>query len=329
MLDTKNLGRTGLQVSRIGIGTAALGRPAYMNRGRDLDFPEGRSVQEMAMRTFSVLDVAREAGIRYVDTARSYGQGEGFVADWLQRSGSEPGDVTVGSKWGYTYCGGWRMDAPVQETKSHDLDTLSRQWEASRKVLWSYLDLYQVHSVTVDSPLFDDAPLLARLALLKAEFGVSIGATVSGAQQADALRRLMEVEVDGLGLFDSVQATWNPMEPSVGPALAEAHRAGWGVIVKEPLANGRLAPGRHDDQVRGLARAAAEREVGLDAVVLAAALAQPWADVVLSGAVTGHQLRSNLAAIDIDLDQELRLLLEGLARPAAAYWSERAQLPWG
>ncbi len=53
-------------------------------------------------------------------------------------------------------------------------------------------------------------------------------------------RTTVNVRVDGLRLFDVVQSTWNVLEPSVGPALSDAHAAGLGVIVKEALANGRL-----------------------------------------------------------------------------------------
>jgi aryl-alcohol dehydrogenase-like predicted oxidoreductase len=68
--------------------------------------------------------------------------------------------------------------------------------------------------------------------------------------------------------------------------------------------------------------------VGLDALALAAALAQPWADVVLSGAVTVAQLESNLTAVEVQLDEgELEALL-GLAEPSQSYWSKRQALPW-
>ena len=70
----------------------------------------------------------------------------------------------------------------------------------------------------------------------------------------------------------AVQATWNVLEPSAGPALADAHVQGWGVIVKEALAN-------------------------------------PWVDVVLSGAVTEPQLAA-------------------MAAPPERYWRERDSLPW-
>ena len=74
-----------------------------------------------------------------------------------------------------------------------------------------------------------------------AALGVPVGLSLSGPAQSEALRRALAIEVDGRPLFSAVQATWNLLEPSVAPALGEAKAAGWTVIVKEALANGRLA----------------------------------------------------------------------------------------
>ena len=92
-----------------------------------------------------------------------------------------------------------------------------------------------------------------------------------------------------------MQATWNLLEPSAGPALARGARAGLGVIVKEALANGRLTAARRPLPAleRGRAAARARRPTPWPS---AAVLAQPWADVVLSGAATRGALASNLAA---------------------------------
>ena len=137
--------------------------------------------------------------------------------------------------------------------------------------------------MTADSGLFTDAPLLTALARLRAE-GVIIGVTTTGPAQAETVRRALEVTVDGQQLVTSAQVTWNVLEPSVGPAAAEAAAAGWAVLVKEAVANGRLTPaGKPPAPVTALAAA---RGVTEDAIALAAALAQPWASVVLSGAVT-------------------------------------------
>jgi aryl-alcohol dehydrogenase-like predicted oxidoreductase len=68
---------------------------------------------------------------------------------------------------------------------------------------------------------------------------------------------------------------------------------------------------------------AAERGVTEDAIAIAAALAQPWASVVLSGAVTSTQLEANLAALRVGELPALRL-----AEPPDAYWAARAARPW-
>jgi Aldo/keto reductase family len=80
--------------------------------GREVDLPD-RSVTGMRTRTFSMLDAAYAAGVRYVDAARSYGRAEEFLAGWLAERGHA--DVIVGSKWGYRYTGGWRLDVPRQD----------------------------------------------------------------------------------------------------------------------------------------------------------------------------------------------------------------------
>jgi aryl-alcohol dehydrogenase-like predicted oxidoreductase len=61
---------------------------------------------------------------------------------------------------------------------------------------------------------------------------------------------------------------------------------------------------------------------------MAAVLAQPWADVVLSGAATVAQFRSNAAAVHVTLDAEATAELATLARAPDNYWDERSRLPW-
>src|SRR6201988_3357411 len=165
-MPTAALGAGGPGVSRIGLGLAALGRPAYITSGREQDLPD-RSVAGMRTRTFSVLDAAYAAGVRYVDAARSYGLAEEFLAGWLAERGHA--DVIIGSKWGYRYTGGWRLDAEQQEVKEHSLAMFTAQLAETRALLGDRLALYQVHSLTVDSPLFTDPPLLAALGRLRAE----------------------------------------------------------------------------------------------------------------------------------------------------------------
>jgi aryl-alcohol dehydrogenase-like predicted oxidoreductase len=307
------LGRSRLEVSPIGLGLAALGRPAYINLGHADDLGADRSVEALRARTFEVLDAAWAAGVRYFDAARSYGLAEDFLGAWLRDRGVAP---AVGSKWGYTYTAEWRIDAEAHEVKDLSAETLRRQLVETRDRLGDRLGLYQIHSATVESGVLDDAEVLGELAALRAD-GVAIGLTVTGARQAETIDRAVET-----GAFDAVQATWNLHERSAGDALDRAHAAGMGVLVKEAVANGRLA-GRAAPEA--LAAIAQERGVGADAVAIAAALAQPWAGVVLSGASTVAMLRSNLAALDLALDPEL---LADLAEPPDAYWARRAELAW-
>jgi aryl-alcohol dehydrogenase-like predicted oxidoreductase len=326
-VERRPLGSTGLEVTPVGLGLAALGRPAYIDLGRDHDLGGDRAVQDLERRCHQVLDAAWAAGVRYLDAARSYGRAEAFLASWLGARGLAPDAVTVGSKWGYTYVGDWRMDAEVHEVKDHSLAALRRQLGESRALLGDQLDLYQVHSATLDSGVLTDRAVLDELARLRAA-GTVVGLSTSGAGQADTLRRALQVEVDGVAPFTCVQATWNLLEPSAGPALAEAKAAGWGVIVKEAFANGRLSPHGQGPAAAALGRVAARHGVGVDAVALAAALANPWADAVLSGAVTPAQLEANLAALRVELAPDELEELSALAEPPDRYWAERAALAW-
>ena len=198
-----SLGPGGPAVSRVGLGLAALGRPAYITGGRGRDLPD-RDVNALRARTFAVLDAAYAAGVRYVDAARSYGRAEEFLAGWLSRPG-HPG-VVAGSKWGYRYTGEWRLDAGQHEVKEHSLAMFRAQLAESTELLGGWLALYQVHSLTTESGLFGDAGLLAALGELR-DSGVLVGLTTSGPRQAEALRRALEVRAGGRPLFAAAQVT--------------------------------------------------------------------------------------------------------------------------
>ncbi|MBE9373535.1 aldo/keto reductase [Saccharopolyspora sp. HNM0983] len=306
---------------RLGLGLAALGRPAYINLGRTGVLPAQRTVEAMSERTHLVLDAAYANGIRWFDAARSYGSAEQFLSEWLRSRGYE--DIAVSSKWGYAYVAEWRVETAVHEVKEHSLERLRTQWAETSELLDDRVDLYQVHSLTADSPLFDDLALQHALARLR-DSGVRLGLSTSGAEQGAAIERAWELEVGGRQLFSAVQSTWNSLEPSVGSALTEAHTGGWQVLAKETLANGRLAV----DPPAAMAKVAGRHGVSADAVALAHALAQPWADVVLIGPASVEQLMSNLAGCEIALSAGDLADLAPLAQDAATYWGQRADLAW-
>ncbi|URN01882.1 aldo/keto reductase [Actinomadura madurae] len=308
-------------VHRLGLGLAALGRPAYINVGRLQELPPGRTVEQMREATWNVLDAAYAAGIRWVDAARSYGRAEEFLGGWL--TARDPAEVTVSSKWGYAYVGGWKTDAPVHEVKEHTLGRYRAQYAETRDLLGEHLSVYQVHSLTHESPLFQDVALQEAMAELTAE-GVRVGFSTSGPKQAETIRRALALEVSGQRLFSTVQSTWNILETSAEDALRDAHDAGLHVLLKEVLANGRLAV-EPPVEVRELA---SKKDVRPDALALAAALSRPWAGTVLIGAVSPAQLEANLAATDVSLDGGDLELLDGLNVPPGRYWAERGALPW-
>lgn len=299
----------------LGLGLAALGRPGYMTVGHSVDLPS-TSVEAMRLHAQAMCQAAYDTGVRHFDTARSYGQGEAFLGEWL--AAKKPAGVTVSSKWGYRYTANWAPNASVHEVKEHTRAHAEEQWPESKALLGDWLRVYQVHSATLESGVLDDANVLDFLASLR-DAGTSMGLSVTGARQPDVIRKALSVARGGRRLFDWVQATWNVLEPSAGEALAEAHDQGVRVIIKEPLANGRLGP-RGD--VPAFLAQARELGVGADALALAAALAQPWADVVLMGAVTAEQLRSNL------LSTTVAAPMLSLALKPERYWAERATLAW-
>jgi len=102
-MDRTKLGNSNLSISRLGIGLAALGRPGYINLGHNQDLQNNHDVAIMESRAHGVLDAAWKAGIRYFDTARSYGRAEEFLHSWLLKREIEAASITIGSKWGYTY----------------------------------------------------------------------------------------------------------------------------------------------------------------------------------------------------------------------------------
>ncbi len=287
-------------MTRLGLGLAALGRPGYLNVGHGADLGADRSVAALRARAHEVLDAAYEAGVRHLDAARSYGRAEEFLGEWLRDRA--PRDVVVSSKWGYVYTAGWEVAHDPPEVKHHDLETFLRQLEETRSLLGDWLALYQIHSATPESGvLFNDAVLDAMVAA-----DVPLGVSVSGTSQGETLDRAVS-----LGIFSAVSATWNLYERAAEPALERAHAAGLTVYVKEGLANGRLV---HEPALGDMA----------DARALAAILAKPWADVVLSGAATVGTLLSNLRAQEIEAPDGL----DSLREDSAAYWAYRETLPW-
>jgi len=332
-LAPRSLGRTGLTVTRIGVGLAAIGRPGYITLGRAQDLPGDRSPDALYGRAAEVLDAAIAAGVRYADVARSYGRAEEFLARWLRERAVGRDALVVGSKWGYRYTADWRIDAAVHEQKELSVERFTTQLGETRALLGDRLDLYQIHSATAESGVLVDGRLLAALADGRRRGAYrAVGLTLSGATSARALGTALAARVDGERVFDVVQATFNCLEPSLAPLLLAARGEGMGIIAKEVFANGRLtdANTRPDDAalLDSLRASAANCHATLDQVAMAFVLAHPFVDVALSGAATAAQLTSHVAATAVTLDPPDFHRLRALAEPPQRYWATRATLPW-
>jgi aryl-alcohol dehydrogenase-like predicted oxidoreductase len=154
-------GATGLTLPSLSVGTAALGRPAYLNLDHAKEISDA-SVDGMRNLTHDVLDAAYAGGVRHFDTARSYGLAESFLSDWLGRKGYS--DVVVTSKWGYRYVGDWQIDNFPHEIKDLSFEAFLEQSRETVQKFGNLLTGYQIHSATIDSGVLQDRGVLQALA---------------------------------------------------------------------------------------------------------------------------------------------------------------------
>ncbi len=329
-MKTKRFGNTSLEISVIGLGLAALGRPGYINLGHGHDLRNNYDPAVMQANANAVLDTAYKLGIRYFDVARSYGKGEEFLGNWLQ-NGTVKHGVVAGSKWGYTYTADWEVEAKKHEIKEHSAEVFNRQWPVSKRNLGERLKIYHIHSATPESGVLENEEVLGNLWELK-HAGITPGLSLSGENQSATLKKALTIKRGGELLFQSVQATWNILEQSAGEALKEAADKGMGVIIKEALANGRLTERNKHPGFAGklevLKALAQKYNAGIDALSIAFVLHQPWVSTVLSGASIPEQIQSNVKAQELNISEEDLNLLRSLAESKKEYWKIRSQLAW-
>ena len=313
--------------AKIGLGLAALGRPEYIN----IRTNDAIDKSEIAFKNnaISVLDEAYKLGVRYFDTAPSYGKGEAFLKEWnLLRK--HP-DVVLGTKWGYTYMANWELGYNGKhEIKEHSLEKLLEQWEVSKSML-PELKYYQVHSATFESGILENQDVLNQLYVLKRETGLQIGITTSGADQKEVITSALNVKINALPLFDCFQVTYNVFEQSCFSVLKEALKEGKTIIIKEALANGRVFKNEkllHNKTHVILETIAKKYNVGADALALRFVIDSIEPTYVLSGASNKIQLKQNMEALNFVLEKEDLTLLRSLAVESDFYWEERANMIW-
>ncbi|KAB1067933.1 aldo/keto reductase [Tamlana haliotis] len=314
--------------TEIGLGLAALGRPEYINirTNQDIDKTE----EAFKNNTFSVLDEAYDLGVRYFDTAPSYGKGEAFLQEWQTQTKHKA--VILGTKWGYTYVANWELGYPGKhEIKEHSLEKLVEQWQVSKAMLPS-LKYYQIHSATFDSGVLENQAVLEALCRIKDETDLNIGITTSGENQKEVITEALKIEVNGKPLFDSFQVSFNVFEQSTFEVLKTVIASSKTVIVKEALANGRVFENdlfpKYKEAYMILKQLSKKYKVGVDAIALRFVMDHLQPDYVLSGASNVEQLKANLKANDFRLDTKDLEWLKNMKVSPSFYWEERSHLHW-
>jgi len=315
-------------MTKIGLGLAALGRPEYINV-RDGNIPN-KSMEAFMENAFSVLNFAYKHGIRYFDTAPSYGKGEQFLTNW--NSKYQHKDVTLSTKWGYTYVADWKLGiSGAHEVKEHSLDKLMEQWKISKKLLPA-LKIYQVHSATFESGILENKDVLNRLYEIKKQTGLQIGITTSGVNQSEIIEAALKIKIENEDLFDSFQVTYNILEQSTHAILKHLLQLGKTVIIKEALANGRIFKNKKTFHYQKLYNVldtlAKKHNVGTDAVALRYAMDNLEPTCVLSGASNKEQLEQNIKAQNFKLGKEELKVLNSFKIDSLEYWEERNKLAW-
>jgi aryl-alcohol dehydrogenase-like predicted oxidoreductase len=321
-MDHTRLGRTGLQVSKLCLGTMTFG----------LQCDEQTSV--------AILDRSAEGGIDFVDTSDAYplggdlttqGRTEEILGRWLQ--GKRDRFIVA------TKCFARTGPAPFDggNSRKHVLSAV----EASlRRLQTDYLDLYQLHGYDSDTPI--DETLHALDDLVRAGKVRYIGC--SNFLTYQLVRAVGRSETLGLARFDSVQPRYNllfrQIEREMLPFCGEE---GVGVIPYNPIAGGMLsgkyshnAPPsegtrftlgragqryqarywheREFDTVTELADVAGGAGVSLVTLAVAWVLANPVITSPIIGASRPEQLDASLAAADYKLDPDLKARLDDLTR---------------
>lgn len=208
------LGRTGLDVSLLALGTVKIGRNTLVKYPRPFDLPDDAAVVEL-------LDEAAALGINLIDTAPAYGASEARLGRLLPQS---RGNFLLATKVGEEFDG----------TTSHfdfSPDRIRRSIERSLVRLGrSRLDIVCIHSDGNDRGILQSGGTLETLWSLKSQGLIRcIGLS---AKSADGVLAAIE-----FGL-DVVMATLNPEWRDELPAIAEAGNVGIGVLVKKAMASG-------------------------------------------------------------------------------------------
>ncbi len=210
------LGRTGLNVAPIGLGTVKLGRNTDVKYPAPFALPSDDAVRDL-------LETAFDLGVTLIDTAPAYGESERRLAPHLAGRRDR---VVLSTKCGERYADGrstYDFSAPALTASIA---------ESLRRLGVPSVDLLLLHSDGRDVEILTRTEAVATLRKLKAE-GKTRAIGVS-AKTPEGIR-----EAQKLGL-DVVMAPFSRTDPSLEQSLREAHNEGLGVLAIKALGGGRL-----------------------------------------------------------------------------------------
>lgn len=316
-----------MKSQKIGLGTAAIGRPQYINvRNRK---PESFELEKFKQSGMQILESAYQQGVRYFDTAPGYGMAEQLISDWLQ-SKKDP-SIEVATKWGYEYVASFNPKAKVHEVKDHSVGQLIKQWEVSKELL-PFLSTLQIHSATFETGVLNDEEVLAKLAEFKSNYGINIGLSTTGENQVEVLKKALDIQINGKRLFNVFQVTFNILDQSILKVLDRLKQSNHRIVIKEALANGRLFPHYacvdFSDLYQLLESLALKYNTGIDAIALQFCHQALKPFMVLSGASHTSDLVENLKTNNLKLSSYEIESLKSHAIPTNYYWNQRKQMNW-
>ena len=211
-MELRALGRTGLQVSPIALGTAKFGRNQQMKYPESFELPSDRRVKEL-------LGAARSSGVNLIDTAPAYGTSEERLGALLP----DRKDWIIVTKVGEEFFDGRShfdfSPAAVTRSVERSLKRLRTDW----------LDVVLLHSSGDDLEVLRNSGAVEALRELR-DAGVI---RACGASTKTVAGGLLAVE-----LCDVVMVALNREDRSQLPVIEAARGLGVGVLVKKPLASG-------------------------------------------------------------------------------------------
>ncbi|WP_351227133.1 aldo/keto reductase [Streptomyces sp. NPDC002133] len=311
------LGRTGLKVGRLVLGT--------MNFGPQTDETDSHTI----------MDAALDAGINLFDTANVYGWGENkgrteeIIGNWFAKGGDRRDKVVLATK---VYA---NMGTEDEAWPNHDkLSALNirRAVEASLKRLRTdHIDLYQFHHVDRNTPVEEIWQAIDVL-IQQGKILYAGSSNFPGWKIAQANERAGRLGMVGLV---SEQCLYNlaerRAEMEVVPAAQEyglgvipwspLHGGLLGGVIKKEVEGGRRASGRSADALTSTsvrAQVQAYEDLldkhGLEPgeVALAWLLTRPGVTGPIVGPRTAEQLASALRAVELELSEELLAELDGI-----------------